>query len=326
MEEVLNSTFDAQEQIRTKQEQDVYTTLLLGSGTSLMVVLTCQLLHLFAPKLSPANCLIPVVLSLGASVVFWFCGKNDERWYVMSTLLNHVGIGVGLFLLLRIMDLQTTPWQLIYGLLPCILLLVLTCFLLTRSGYRTGALGILLFFAVVILCGFLGNSLEKPFLVILAVCAAVCGGAYCALVWTLKDPGRSIHAAMAVVSFIIYLVLLAVAAILLYLQIAGKDADNSKSSRSKSRENSGGSLFGNADSGTRYRSGGFGRFLFMPTYYYRRPVRRYRNDDAYAEDPVTDGDTPYDPDERRKTSLFLRWAVVILAVLLTAALMYGFLR
>ena len=315
---------DEAQRLRVKQDQDARVTMLLGMSTVVMTVLTALIMTTWLSGLSYGVCAIIVVLSLLASVIFWFKAGEDDRWRVMCTLINHIGIGVGLYLLLRVFALPGSAKDLGLGLLPGLALLGLFCLAFSRSGGSTRIYasvgGVAALVILTIVGAVLASRQSSAFYTTLAVCAAVCAGSYGALIWTSMEPGRSIHRTMALVSFAIYLILLAIAIVAIMFQASSGDSDRKSSRSSGKRSSAGSSLAG----GTGYRRRGFG--FFYPLYF-----SSYRGRGAYADErgDTYAGGRMVDPERtermKRRAGLFLKWVVVILLVVFLTVLLIAIL-
>ena len=316
-----------EERLRQKFGDDVRTTLFLGSSTAMMTLLTAYLMLRWLYRLQLTGCGVLVVISLIASVVLWFSGKNDDRWTVLCTLINHFGIGIGLYLLLTFLGTDPRALDLALGILPGLAVFGVFCLLYVRlpDTFRKPLswCGCIAFVVLIIVGISLYSNSGSAFGVVLAVCSAVLLGAWGALLWTCADPERSIHRTMAVVSFSIYLILLAIAAALLILQVlsGGKSSDNKRKSGSSSASthDSRSSVISSHSSSVsrNYRRRYRGPSFFYPLYYstYHRPYYTDRGV-VRTEDPVG----------KARLSKFVKWAFVILAVLLTALLMAAIVR
>lgn len=314
-------------ELQLKWQDDVKTALFLGASTVIMTVLTTLILLHWMNRLEFPGCVALVAVSLIASVVFWFVAKKDDRWMVLCTLINHFGIGVGLFLLLSYLDTEPQVKDLALGLLPAVGALVLFCLLYPRSeeGSRTFiSWGGILVFAGMMVFGFLSYAVKGSAMpVVLCVCAAVCLGSFGALLWTSGDPGRSIHRTMALVSFTIYLILLAVAAIALMTQGLGSSSDNNRSKSRSSSSKSGGS---GSRSSVSIPSGSSGvrssRSYHGPSFFYPVYLSTYHS--PYYSDRFMDPESA--ARARRRISRFVKWAFVILAVILTTVVLIAIIK
>ena len=316
-------------ELQLKWQDDVKTALFLGASTVSMTVLTALIMLRWLNRLELPGYGALVAASLIASVVFWFVAKKDDRWMVLCTLINHFGIGVGLYLLLDYLDAQPQVKDLALGLLPAVGALVLFCLLYPRTeeGSRTlVSWGGIFVFAGMMVFGFLSYAVKGSAMpVVLCVCAAVSLGSFGALLWTSGDPERSIHRTMALVSFTIYLILLAVAAIVLMTQGLGSSSDNNRS-KSRSRSSSSKSGGSGSRSSVSIPSGSYGvrrtRSYHGPSFFYPVYLSTYHR--------TYDSDRYVDPESsaraRRRISRFVKWAFVILAVILTTVVLIAIIK
>lgn len=233
------------------QNRAASLTLWTGLGAILSLLLTC-LLGSF--RLVTDN-IVPYVLILGvllvASVIIFFVpSKKDERWFIVSSLLNHAGIGVAVLFLLQILGLEIRLMNLVVSGLPAAAILfgAVMFYLGAEEGSRKRLLqGGLVLLAVICLGAVIMYFRESTeFWLCMAVCALLSCAGLGALIWTNANPeGRSIQKALAVVSFSVYLLMLAAAAVALFVVASGSgSSSNRNKSRSKNSNSKKGGLFG----------------------------------------------------------------------------------
>jgi hypothetical protein len=99
MEPEINLNLNDLRVVREKQDRDVLVGMVFGASAVLSLTLTAMLGVRFLNTGKPGPVAALIALTLIGSVASYFAAKRDERWFVLCSILNHMGIGLGLFLL-----------------------------------------------------------------------------------------------------------------------------------------------------------------------------------------------------------------------------------
>ena len=232
------------------QNRAASLTMWTGLGAILSLLLTCLLgsLRLITDSIAPYVLILGVLL-VASVIIFFVPSKKDERWYIVSSLLNHAGIGIAVLFLLQVLGLEIRLMNLVVSGLPAgaILFGAVMFYLGAEEGKRNRLLQGGLVLLVVICLGavimYFRESTE--FWLCMAVCALLSCAGLGALIWTNANPeGRSIYKALAVSSFSVYLLLLIAAAVALFVAASGSGNSDRNKSRSKKSGSEKGGLFG----------------------------------------------------------------------------------
>lgn len=303
--------FDDSQRILAKQKQDAYTVLMLGASTTVMMFLTAMLLMQFLPNLSRQIQIVLVVITLAGSSAFWFLGKKDDRWSVLCTLINHVGLGIGFFMLLKLLKLTAAPLDFAFGALPGIALLAIFCLLFggadAMAKGKVRLIGILLFAAAFLAACLIASKLGSMIYKLSVMSILVCFASFLALIFTAMDPTRSVHRTMALLSFIVYLLVIA-ALVIAFIVYSKKDSDsdsNGHSSGHASNHSTGHTGYGNH---FYFRRSSFLDYWLLSRLYLSPADQRGYYDPATIQ-------------RRRRTSRFLAIAMGILLIAFVAVVL-----
>ena len=323
MEPEINLNLNDLRVVREKQDRDVLVGMVFGASAVLSLTLTAMLGVRFLNTGKPGPVAALIALTLIGSIASYFAAKRDERWFVLCSILNHMGIGLGLFLLLAATDAVVRPLYLALSGLPACAGLCGASMLFRavdgKNRIRTvvvgaAAIGILAIVSIV-----MAVRTVQEIWIGSAVSAVTCCAAFCGMAWTATKQDRSVYWTMAVVSFTIYLLVLLVAAAFLAAAAFANSGSSGKSNRSSSRKKSSGGVF---------RTGYRPRFRSSWFYYPLFSSSRNRSYDegvrgVGAPDPAVDsGFEEYRRTERKKLrGLLIVLSVLFLSVLILALLM-----
>lgn len=224
-----------------KENRDAAISILFGFGSVFSLVLTAIIGSFTADNKGLYFTLIAMGLIISV-VIYLTAAKRDERWYVICSLVNHMGIGLAVLMLLRVLEIDLRPLNMALSFLPssAILCGVSVILLCVGQEYRNRLLwsGIVLELLMILIFLIQFKDRETEFWLMGAVCGVVCCASLSACLWVRANSGsRSVYQALAVVSFAIYLILAIAAAVALLLAAAG-NSDSKSSSKRRSRSSS----------------------------------------------------------------------------------------
>lgn len=271
------------------QNRAASLTLWISLGAILSLLLTCFLgsFRLLTDRKEPYLLILGVLL-IASVIIFFVPSKKDERWLIVSSLLNYAGIGIAVLFLLKVLGLEIRLMNLAVSGLPAgaVLFGAVMFYLGAEEGSRKRLLygGLVLLVLVSLGAGIMYFRENTEFWLCTAVCALLSCAGLGALLWTNANPeGRSIYKALAVSSFSVYLLLLIAAAVALFVAASGSGSSDRNKSRSKKSDSDKGGIFGSGsilgsifggERGT--RSGYRVRTFWFPGYlWYFTPYTRY---------------------------------------------------
>ena len=293
---------DRAEQRIAEENRAATLTMWTGIGAILSLMLTCLLgcVWKIGARMELSIAVLAVLL-IASVILFFVPAKQDERWYLVCSLLNHAGIGLAVLVLMEYLGLEPRLGNLALSCLPAAAILfgVVMFFVSAngdkRGGWLYGGLAAL----ILICCGALLKFYYDwtEFWLCMAVCALLSCVNLAALLWSVRDPeSRSIFQGLAVASFFVYLLLLAAAAVVLLVGAVGAGGSSNNRNRNKNGKgssqtggnsgsaNRGGtgirSLFGGLFATNRTRTVTRRRTFFYPAYlWYYTPRTRYASID-----------------------------------------------
>ncbi len=321
------------ERVVAGENHSAVITLWTGLGAILSLLLTFVVGYFW--KIGTKLELVIGVMAalLIASVILFFVpAQKDERWYLVCSLLNHAGIGLAVLVLLDYLGLEIRLANLALSALPAAAILFgFVLFFVSAEGDQRGVwlwagLAALLLICAGALLKFWNERTE--FWLCMGISALLSGVNVGALLWSVKAPEqRSIFKGLAFVSFLIYLLLLAVAAAALVFGTArsggGSGNDRNKNRRgsgsSKNRGNPGGtgsrSFLGGLFSGDGRSFARTRRRFYYPFYlWYYTPSTRYASIDRM------EGLSGPEREAARRKYRVRRIVVLVFVALIVAAL------
>lgn len=241
------STLRTSDLLLAKDNRDAAMSIVFGFGAVFSLVLTAIIGSRFTQSYPIYFFLIAAGLILSV-ILFFTAGKRDERWYVVCSLINHMGIGLAALMLLQILGLPMRVLNMALSFLPasailCGVSLIMLC---VEQDYRDRLLiiGIMLEILLILVFMLVYSEKKTEFWLLGAICGLICCASIGAYIWVRKDSGvRSVYKALAVVSFSIYLLLAVAAAVALFISMSSDSNDrSSRKSKSHSKSSGGGSL------------------------------------------------------------------------------------
>ena len=342
--EPVQTRFEREEQIYAVENRNAGLTMWTGIGAILCLLLTC-FLGSFRQSGSRTefSLIILAVLLILSVLLFFTAAKRDERWFVVCSLLNHAGIGFAVLLLLDVLNLEIRLRNLALSGLPAAAILFgVVMFYVSADGqkrqkllyYGIAALGLICAAAVIRYF-----SQETEFWLCTAVCALLSCTALGALVWTNREPEeRSVCKGLAVASFSVYLILLAIAAAALAAAAfsSGSNSGKNKSSSRKSRSfggsgRSGGSskgflsgLFSGSSNRSSAGTGVRTRTFYHPSlFWYYMPSVRSASIDRMEGLNEEQREELRRKNRRRRLTVFLVVALIVVFVIALAVVLGG---
>lgn len=262
--------FDPQERQYIKLRHDASTTFLIGTGSTVMMYLTAMiLLRVLSPDAKRFP-LFLVAVTLVISSVFWFMGKKDDRKTVVSILINNIGLGVGLTLLINLIGIRVEPLDFAIGALPGIAMLGIYCLVFgifeDDKKFWVNIIGVAAFIAAIAVSVKIALDYNRPVCLAIILSIVLSLAWVIALAWHSSDSSRSIHRTLALVSFIIYIVLIAVVLAILFLKMNDDSDSRSSGGSSKSRSSGSGSSRSESFRSRRSYSHGYARHFGFTDY------------------------------------------------------------
>lgn len=205
-----------------------------------------------------------MVLVVVSVILYFVVSKNDERWYLVCSLLNHGGIGLAALTLTDILGIDVRFLNLVVSGLPAAAILFgVVMILVTQNGANADGWLNAGIFALLVMCGIALYRFVKleqtEFWLCMAICTLLSSVNLGVLIWSRRDVRlNSIYKGLAAGSFGVYLILL-VAVIVAFIVVAARSDDSDQKSDEDSKDKLTGTTrgFTRGFSG-RSRLGGFG--------------------------------------------------------------------
>ncbi len=236
----VQTRFEREQQTLNQGNRAAVLTMWIGIASILSLLLSCFLGSLWHSSDKMGVCIFFMILLLIVSVVLFFtASKRDELWFVVCSLLNHFGIGLAVVILMDVLKLDVRVLQLAMSGLPSAVLLfgIALYYVGMEPDQKSTLLSIgAAFFLILLFVALLRFYDQRTeFWLCTAVCALLSCTNLGALIWTNKDiEQRSIYKALAVASFLIYLILAIIAIAAVFLSASGKSDRNSNKKKSVS--------------------------------------------------------------------------------------------
>lgn len=322
---------------RTVAEQNRAASLTMwsGLGAILCLLLSCCLgsFRLFSGNLKLSVAIMGVLL-IASIILFFVPSKKDERWFIVCSLLNYAGIGLAAQILMNALGLQIRLANLALSGLPAAAILfgVVMFYLGGDENSRAKLLywGAAALIVIVVAAAIKYFDESSEFWLSTAICALLSCTGLAALIWANAAPEeRSIFKGLAVVSFSVYLLLLAAAIVALIVMASGSNSSSNRNkSRSKKSDSDSGGFFGSRGilssvigerstrSVTRTRS----HYYFPGYLWYYTPYTRYASIDRMQGMSEAEREAARQRYRRRRTLVLAVVAVIVVAVIVLAML------
>lgn len=235
--------FGVKEETLKRQSGNAIKTLLFGLG-SLLCLLLVLIPTAFLELENGIAAAIIIIIShlIGSVLIFFLAGKKIERWYYTCFFLNYTGIGLAVWLIMSLLELDIGVFNIVLGMLPAAAILAVTIVFYNSTG-RDSRKRFLYGGTVILVLAFIASVVmifreATDFWVCTAVSTLICAASLGALIWANSDRElRSILKGQAVASFFIYVLIVVIAIALLIL--SSSDSDHDSDSRSSSSGSSG---------------------------------------------------------------------------------------